>query len=308
MKRIICLIFSVIFLSSCGFNNKYEKTIFSMDTHITITAYGNNVEKALIEAEKEIKRINEKFKISNVKNTVIENDKETQELLSIADEIKEKTGGAFDIRIAPVMRLWGFYSEEFGTKEYKVPKKQELEEALIEMKNGNDLDFGAIAKGYCADRVIKILKESGVRSAVLSLGGNVAVIGKNPSGKDWKVGIKNPFESGVYATITTSDKAVVTSGDYIRNFYKDNKKYHHIIDTKTGYPADNTLTSVTVIDENSTKADALSTALFVMGKDKAIEYWKKDKSFSLVLIEKNGTIHYTSDLNLETDYEKQIIE
>ena len=112
-----------------------------MDTHITITAYGNNAEKALIEAEKEIERINEKFKISNIKNTVIENDEETQELLSIADEIKEKTGGAFDIRIAPVMRLWGFYSEEFGTKEYKVPKKQELEEALIEMKNGNDLDF-----------------------------------------------------------------------------------------------------------------------------------------------------------------------
>ncbi len=308
MKKILCLLCAVLLLSSCASEKKYEKTVFSMDTHITMSAYGDGAQKALNEAEKEIKRIDEKFKISNAEKTVFENDDETKELLRTAEEIKEKTNGAFDICVAPIMRAWGFYSEEFTKKEPSVPDDEELTFALSEMKKGNDLDFGAIAKGYCADRVVEILKKNGVKSAVLSLGGNVAVVGKNPNGKPWKVGIQSPFDNSVYATVTVSDKSVVTSGDYIRNFEQNGKKYHHIIDTKTGYPADNELTSVTVIDKNSTKADALSTALFVMGRKKATEFWQSDKSFSMILIEKSGKIFYTEDLKIETNYESEVIK
>ena len=307
MKRFFCLSLCVLLLSSCAPNKKYEKTVFSMDTQIVMTAYGDGAEEALNKAYDEIKRIDDKFKVSNAQNTVIENDEETKKLLAVANEITKETDGAFDIRVAPVMRAWGFYSEEFTQKKYKVPTKKELTEALEKMKEGNNLDFGAIAKGYCADRIVKILKENAVESAVLSLGGNVAVIGKNTNGKPFKVGIQNPFDSGIYATVEIFDKSVVTSGDYVRNFEVDGKKYHHIIDTKTGYPVDNDLTSVTIICDNATRADALSTALFAMGKEKAIEFWKKDKSFSLILIQKSGKILYTEDLEFETIYDKEII-
>ncbi len=308
MKRLLCVIVCVLLFSSCAGVEKNERTVFSMDTHITMTVYGNNGENALIKAEDEIKRINEKFKISNIKNIISENDEETQKLLKLSNEISSKTNGAFDVRIAPIMRVWGFYSEEFGKKEYKVPDTQELKNALKKMEESNDIDFGGIAKGYCADRIVEILKKEGINSAVLSLGGNVSVIGKNTNGDLWKVGIQNPFGSGIYATVSASDTSVVTSGDYVRNFEKDGKKYHHIINPKTGEPANNELTSVTVIDDNATKADALSTALFVMGKDKAIELWKKDKTFSMILIEKSGKICYTEDLKIETNYEKEIIK
>lgn len=308
MKRILCLAFAVLMLSSCGIDKKYEKTVFSMDTHITMSAYGDKAEEALDKAEDEISRIDKKFKVSNTEKIAFKSDEEVENLLALADEIKEKTNGAFDIRVAPVMRAWGFYSEEFTEKNPKVPTKEELTDAMLEMKNGTDLDFGAIAKGYCADRVVEILKKDGVKSAVLSLGGNVVVLGKNPNGKQWKVGVKSPFDNSVYATVCVSDTSLVTSGDYVRYFEADGKKYHHIIDTKTGYPAENDLTSVTIIDKKSAKADALSTALFVMGKEKAIEFWQKDKSFSMILIEKSGKILCTEDIELETNNEIEIIK
>ena len=308
MKKILAVFLCVIILTSCTQNTKYEKTIFSMDTEISMTAYGDDAENALTLAEEEIKRIDKKFKNSNLKNTIEENDEETKKLLHKAYEISEKTDGAFDIRVAPIMRAWGFYSEEFTEKNYKVPTADELKSAMAEMQEGNDLDLGAIAKGYCADRVTEILKNSGVTSAVVSLGGNVSVIGKKPNGSPWKVGIQSPFSDEIYATLSVFDTSVVTSGDYIRYFEENGKKYHHIIDTKTGYPAERGLSSVTVIAENSTMADALSTALFVMGKEKAIEYWKNEDTFEMILIDKAGKIYYTDGLMLESSYEKEMIE
>ena len=308
MKKLLVLLLCVVVLSSCSNQKKYEKTVFSMDTQITMTAYGNNAEKSLHLAEEEIKRIDEKFKNSNLEKTMEENDEETKKLLHTAIEIREKTDGAFDVRIAPIMRAWGFYSEEFTEKSYKIPTDKELCDAILKMQEGMEIDLGGIAKGYCADRVTEILKDNGVTSAVLSLGGNVSVIGKKPDGNLWNVGIKNPFGEGIYAKISLEDTSAVTSGDYIRYFEKDGKRYHHIIDTKTGYPADSGLSSVTVISKNSTVADALSTALFVMGKDRAIEYWKNDKTFQMVLIEKSGKIYCTDGIQIETDYEKEMIE
>lgn len=308
MKKIFALFLCVIILTSCAQNTKYEKMMFSMDTEISMTAYGNNAENALTLAEEEIKRVDRKFKTSNIEMTLKENDEETAKLLHTAYEISEKTDGAFDIRVAPIMRAWGFYSEEFTEKNYKVPTADELKSAMSKMQKGDDLDLGAIAKGYCADRVTEILKNSGVTSAVVSLGGNVSVIGKKPNGSPWKVGIQSPFGDEIYATLSVFDTSVVTSGDYIRYFEENGKKYHHIIDTKTGYPAERGLSSVTVIAENSTMSDALSTALFVMGKEKAIEYWKNEHTFEMILIDKAGKIYYTEGITLESSYEKEMIE
>ncbi len=308
MKKIFILVLCVCLLSSCSRFEKYEKTVFSMDTQISMTAYGKGAEEALAKAEKEITRIDKKFNINDIGYQIGNDDEEMDMLLSFSNKIFDKTGGAFDIRIAPLMRVWGFYSEEFSEKDYKVPSEEEIDFALSKMREGNDIDLGAVAKGYCADRVVSILKDEGVTSAVLSLGGNVAVIGKNPNGTPWKIGIQNPFGNGIYATVTAEETSIVTSGDYVRFFERDGKKYHHIMDAKTGYPADSGLVSVTVLCKNSTYADAMSTALFVMGKDRAVEYWKNDKSFQMVLIDKSGKIYYTDGLNISTDYDKEQIK
>ena len=307
MKKIIWLILCAFLLFGCASEKKYERTVFSMDTHIKLSVYAKNADALLDEAEKEIKRINDKFGLKNTERIPSEADDETKILLNKAQEIKESTKGAFDINVAPVMKVWGFHSDEFSEKKYRVPTATELAEALNVAHEEQQIDLGGIAKGYCADKVTELLKNNGVRNAVLSFGGNVSLIGKSPVGKDWTVGIQNPFGEGIYATIYTSDTAVVTSGDYIRFFEKDGIRYHHIINPETGYPVQNELASVTVITKSGTYADALSTALFVMGKDNSVKYWNDHKDFEMVLITKDGNIHCTENVNIHTDKKINII-
>lgn len=308
MKKILILLMCALLLTSCSHNTKHSRTIFSMDTQIELSIYGRQGEKMLDKAEEEIKRINEKYSISNVEKSVIARDGETVALIDAAQRIKESTNGAFDISVAPIMRIWGFYSEEFGKKDHRVPTQGEINEALGAASQGIYLDFGAIAKGYCADKLSWLLRNEGVKSAVLSLGGNVALIGAKPDGTPWTVGIKSPFDDGLYATIKAQDTMVVTSGDYVRYFEENGKRYHHIINPATGYPAESDLTSVTIISNSGATADALSTALFVMGKEKAIEYWQTHGGFELVLITKDGTIHSTQGVDIQTEHKIEKIK
>ncbi len=306
MKKVLILFLCALLLTSCASNTKQEKILFAMDTEINLTIYGK--QSSFTKAEQEIARINEKYSVENLEQSIKNYDAETEEILKKAQEIKESTHGAFDVNVAPIMRIWGFYSHEFGEKNHRVPTDEEIEEALATVSSGMHIDLGGIAKGYCADRLVKILKEEKVKSAVLSLGGNVALIGRRPDGSPFTVGIKSPFDEGIYATIEAEDTMVVTSGDYVRYFEIDGKRYHHIIDPSTGYPAETDLTSVTIISDSGIYADSLSTALFVMGKDKAVEYWKTHKDFEMILIDKSGKIYHTENVNLETQYDKEIIK
>lgn len=301
MKKIILLILCVFFLSGCSSNGKKERQMFSMDTHIIMNVYGRCSEETLDKAEVEIERINEKFGIANIDKTFSSPDEETKALLKTAQDIKIGTDGAFDINIAPLMRIWGFYSSQFSEKKHRIPTQSEIDEAKNAAQTGMYIDLGGIAKGYCADRVAEILKSDGVESAVLSFGGNVALIGKPVLDEKWAVGIQSPFDEGVCATIFANDTSVVTSGDYMRFFEKDGKRYHHILNPATGYPVENELTSVTVITEDGVYADALSTALFVMGKEKAESYWRNVGDFEMVLITKDGNIYYTDGVDISSD-------
>ncbi len=308
MRKILPLLLCLMLLTSCAQAQNYQRTIFSMDTHIELSIYARNGEELLDEAEEEIKRINEKYSVANLDKGVMLQDEETAALIAAAQDLKEKTGGAFDINVAPIMRIWGFYSEEFGEKNHRVPTQSEIGEAMDAARSGTYLDFGAIAKGYCADKLSWLLRSKGVESAVLSLGGNVALIGAKPDGTPWTVGIQSPFDDGLYATVKAQDTMIITSGDYVRYFEENGHMYHHIINPHTGYPAESDLSSVTVISNSGATADALSTALFVMGKDKAIEYWRTYGDFELVLITKDGTIHYTEGIDILSENKLEIIK
>nr|WP_294670285.1 FAD:protein FMN transferase [uncultured Ruminococcus sp.] len=289
-----------------------SKEFFAMDTYMEVDAYGDNGEKAVAKAEKEVNKLDsilstgkstsEISKLNKNKKQVVSAD--TMSLIKESVKISKETNSAFNPAIYPLMELWGF-----TTKNYYVPKDNEIKPLLnhmdidnikideskneVSFKDSNmKIDLGAIAKGYTSSKIIDIFKENNIKSGMVTLGGNVQVLGKKPDGSLWKVGIQNPIGEDEYlGVLQTSDKAVITSGGYERNFTKNGKTYHHILDPSNGYPANNGLTSVTIISSDGTLADALSTSLFVMGKDKAIDFYKKSNyNFDFIL--------YTSDNKL----------
>lgn len=300
------LIMSVLSFAGCG-EKEYSETFFAMDTVMTITAYGDGAKEASYKAYKEIVRLEKLLSVTDEESeiyalnhrTTSNVSSETANLITEAVKISNETDGAFDITLYPISLLWGFTGDE-----NRIPKEDEIKTALKYTGykkiavNGNNvslpdkmmLDLGGIAKGYASDRVCEILKENGIKSAVVSLGGNVRTIGKKPNGSLWKVGIASPFGKESEQSIKVGESAVVTSGGYQRNFTVDGKTYHHIIDPKNGYPAESEIASVTVITKNGAEADALSTAFFVMGAEKTKEYCKNHSGISAVIIMQDGEI------------------
>ncbi len=224
---------------------------------------------------------------------------ETGELIEKALKYSQWTNGALDIAIYPITQLYGF-----DTGNYRVPSEEEISSLLkitgsnaVYLRKGNKneysigfhpkvgpdsglrgaaIDLGCIAKGYTGDKLAEFFESRGVKSALLNLGGNVCAIGTKPDGSLWRVGIANPKDtSSQIGYVDIKDCSVVTSGTYQRFFEKDGKRYHHILDAKTGKPVNNGLSSVTVIGRDGAMCDALSTALFVTGADKAMEVYRK---------------------------------
>ena len=290
----------------CGCT-RYERTeFFALDTFVTITAEKPNGD-VLKKAEKLVKDYEDKLSVtkdgSEIKRLnesgTLTLSEEVAALVKLSLSACERTDGALDITVYPLVKAWGF---TVGDK--KVPSSEELSSLLplvgyenvtvtgnvCTLENGTELDLGAVAKGYITDKLAELLKENDVKNALISLGGNVYVAGKY-GGRDWNVGIKSPFGDGkAFCGVKLSDKAVVTSGQYQRFFEENGKVYGHIIDPATGVPVDNEFSSVTVIGENGFWCDALSTALFVMGKDKALEFYGEHGDFDFIFIMKDGSV------------------
>lgn len=318
---VIAILFC-LFLTGCT----RSAQIFAMDTVITMEITGANAEHALTLAREEIHRLDQLLSIQGSSSEIAalnnrsatEVSEETAALLQTAVSVSKLTNGAYDCTIAPVANIWGWYGNAPS-----VPTENALETALKQVgfpcvslhgnqvlfeKDGMGIDLGGIGKGYAAARLNTLLQKQGIRSGILSLGGNIRAIGSKPNGQPWVVGIADPEQPASYlCTVAVSDTAVVTSGDYQRSFTKNGKTYHHILDPKTGMPSDNGLRSVTVICSDDTLADGLSTALFVMGPDAAVDFWRKsDIGFESVLITEE-TILVTEGLcdafSCEKDYE-----
>lgn len=317
--RALLLLFVLLLplLSACTVNTQPVSTyFFSMDTVMSLTVYAKNERsgnKVLSDAESEIERINTLLTamMGSMQGTAAgegtgfaalsESDRaEAEALLARVMEIAEMTDGAFDPTVYPLMKAWGFYSGD-----YHVPDDSELADLLAGVgyeKYGADpdvlLDLGAVGKGYAAQKTRALLQEKGITSAIIDLGGNVSLLGSKPDGASFVAGICDPDDpSALIARVSVSDCAVVTSGSYERCFEMDGITYSHILDPHTGRPVDNTLTSVTVISEDDVLSDALSTALFVMGRDGAIEFYRKNVcDFNMVLVEKDRSITITEGL------------
>lgn len=308
-------------------NKECTRQLFAMDTVMSFTAYGKNSEQAVDAAVKEVQRLDELLSTGNPDSEVSAiNTKgsgtlsdDTKTILTEAMEIYRETDGLFDVTIYPLMQLWGF-----PTQEYHVPTESELKEALakvdasqiviegdqVTLGTGQQMDLGGIAKGYTSARIMEIYREYGITSGMVSLGGNVQTLGTRPDGKDWNIGIQNPDgqQGSLLAALPVENKAVITSGGYERYFEEDGNTYIHILNPKTGYPADSGLVSVSIISENGMLADALSTSLYLMGEEKAAEYWRTHAdAFDMILEDKDGTLYVTEGLSQEIQTDNTMI-
>lgn len=302
----------ILLFSSCKTAEPLVKNGLALDTIVSITLYDNKHEDLLDSAFEIIDKYENMFsktiensdinRINSRTEDSVEVSQETADLINTALKYSKISNGSFDITVDIISRLWGFSDTP------SVPDQQDIERLLPYVDhnyvsvNGNTvtisdpnvkIDLGAIAKGYIADKVKEYLIASGVKNAIINLGGNVLCIGGKPSGEPMKIGIKKPFFNDISMTVKIMNESVVSSGVYERNFEVNGKLYHHIINPKTGYPYDNGLLSVTIISENSTDGDALSTSCFALGLVKGMELVDSLNNVYAVFITDDFELHYS---------------
>lgn len=308
------------------------RDVFAMDTYMTVKAYGPNGDAAVDAAIDEINRLDSLLSTGNEDSEVAKinaNDggqlsADGAALMERSLELYESTDGAFDVAIYPVMKAWGFTDGNYQVPEESTLKSllqlanpslinYDSDTAMVSFKKeGVQIDFGGIAKGYTSSRIMDIYKEEGVTSGLVNLGGNAQVLGTKPDGSLWRVAVQSPDAEDEYlGVLETKDRAIITSGGYERYFEKDGVTYHHIIDPATGYPAENGLISVTIVSADGTLADGLSTSLFVMGKDKAIDYWRAHSDeFDMILLTDDEQLYVSEGIkdSFTSDRDVNIVE
>ncbi len=220
------------------------------------------------------------------------------------------TGGLFDISIGPLVSLWGI-----GSEDARLPTPDEIASALalvdhskVRLTAGENsvflekekmaIDLGAAAKGFIADKVLELLTENSVKSAIINLGGNVVLLGRKPDGRLFRIGIQNPFDTrGSYLGILEGENvSIVTSGIYERYFEEGGKRYHHILNPDTGYPVENDIMGISVITEKSVEGDCLSTSLFMLGSEKALQLVESLENTEALIITKDKKIYLSSGI------------
>lgn len=299
-----------------------ERMLYVFGTIVQLKVYGENAERAVDEAVDRLSEIDDKLSVfkeyseisdinmrAGIKAQRVSQD--TYFLLKKSVEYSKILEGAFDPTIRPLVDLWGI-----GTNKEGIPEKEDIEEK-IKLVNYNDMifsdketsvmlkqkqqhiDLGGIAKGYAADEVRNIFMRNKIESAIIDLGGNIFVLGSKPNGQPWNVGIQDPLRArGEFiGIINAENKSIVTSGNYEKYFIKDGKKFHHIIDPRTGYPSESDIISVTVFSDNSIDGDGLSTGLYIIGIDKAMKLIESMKGIEAIFITEDKKIYMTSGIN-----------
>lgn len=329
-KKISLIIFILIIITgfiSYNFINKkgdYSITNYYLDTVNEITLINvrkskadnilPNVNKLILDInnkmsmqlpDSELNKIN---KNAGIKPVTVS--KDTLTVIKKAVYYSKLVGSTFDITVGPLTSLWNI-----GNESAKIPKIDEIKNRLplINFKNiiineknstvylknkGMKIDLGGIAKGFCADKVANYLRENDVKNAIINLGGNIFVIGKNKKNQDFTVGIQDPSENKTEAmgSITGSNISVVTSGIYERFIKDKNKVYHHMLNPVDGYPFQNNLNSVTIISSKSIDGDALSTSLFGLGLENGLKKAESLPNIEAIFITKSGKVYTTNGI------------
>ena len=318
MKKhfISAMLSALLFLTGCSAESSPEPvqgTFFAMDTVMDFTIYGESglidQSESLIASLESLVSVtdtgSELYAINQTGSGTLTG--KASSLMEQALEICRRTDGALDLSIYPIVRAWGF-----TTGSYQVPDEEAIQSLLplvdytqiqydaatgvVTLPEGMEIDLGSVAKGYAGQLAAQMLRNSGVESALLNLGGNVQTVGAKPDGSPWQIGIKDPQGEDAMMVLSVEDQAVVTSGGYERYFEQDGQTYWHIMDPSTGHPADSGLLSVTIVGKQGIICDGLSTSLFVMGLEKAADLWAQSGDFEAVFVTASGEVYITEGL------------
>jgi FAD:protein FMN transferase len=319
-RFLLAIILMVPLLPSCSGTgspplHKSSRLLLGTLVEVTISGYAEKAGSATQAVFDEIKRVEDLTSFHKPSGLTEINDaagrgpvKADAELLDLIDlslHTAEKTGGAFDPSVGVLSRLWSFSGGES-----RLPDQSEIADALtkvgwnrikIDRSNGTidipekgmALDLGGIAKGYALDRAARVLRQHGITSALVNAGGDVLVVGEKEPGKPWRVGVQDPRNPrDVVAVVAVKDRIILTSGDYERFFVKDGKRYHHILDPKTGYPAEG-VESVTLVARTGVTAEPLGATVFVKGIAEGLKYVQSLGDVEAMAVDGNGEIHTT---------------
>lgn len=331
-KRIIGALCAIILLlavilSACSTAKPRSASFQSMDTLMTMKVYGGDsdlcdrLQQRIETLDARLDATDGNSEISQLNQTgSVQVSDDTAALLGRALQLSADLGPSFDVTVYPAVKAWGFPSGD-----YRIPDDDELKQLAAKIDDtavrsdhntftlpeGVMLDLGAVAKGYAADRCNTILREGHADAAVLNLGGTVYLYGKKPDGKRFSVGVADPDNpAGYFGYLSCEGGVVATSGGYERYFERDGKHYIHILDPATAKPVDNGILSVTIISDDGTAADALSTALFVMGLDKATAYYRAHRDFDFIILTDSDELYLTEgiadDFTLSKGYDYKI--
>lgn len=303
-------------------NDPLAKSNYMLGTQVNITLYDSQDEKIIDEAFDRIREIEAKMSINNEQPSEITKlneasgiqevklSEDTFYVLEKGRYYSQLSGGEFDITIGPIVKLWNIgtpnaaipdsnlLSEKLNLVDYnKLSLNKDNFTAKLELR-GMIVDLGGIAKGYAADEVAVILKKHGVEHAIINLGGNILALGTNVNKQPWKIGIQDPYSprNDYMGIVQVADKSVVTSGIYERYFEENGKRYHHILEPKTGFPADNGLAGVSIITDKSIDADGLSTSTFLLGVDKGMELIESLDNTEAIFITTDKKVYLSSGL------------
>lgn len=319
---LFCL-FAILF-SSCSTDNRsvYRQSKALMDTYVTVTVVSDSkdkAEKAVKDAFSAIERFgalinffSDKSELSEInRNAGIRPVKVSALTLDVVEKglyVAARSGGAFDPTIGPEVHMWDFHKKikppdadirkNLPLVNYRNVALDRDESTVFLKKKGMMLDLGGIAKGYGADLAVEVLRRHGIRDGIVAVAGDIKTFGLKPDGSSWNVGIENPRQKDasdeILATVRLSDKAISTSGDYQRYFISGGRRYHHLLDPRTGYPA-MSCRSVSVIADKAVFTDAFATAVFILGPEKGMKLLK-ELGMDGVIVDAGGNIQTTPGL------------
>ena len=310
MRKTIALLLALLLFACVGCEAQpkpLQRTDYLLDTVVTLTLYDAR-EADLDAAFKEIRRLNDLLDAydpfsdlgwvqaaAGVKPVAVS--PETMELLLFAKEMYERTGGYLDATVGPLIDLWDIRPTEselnraLGLLGMEDLVLDEAQGTAYLPRPGMRLDLGAFAKGYIADKIKALLLDRGVKSAVLDLGRNILLIGEKPDGAPFSIGVQSPMNSGdLLRVLSLRDKSLVTSGTYERYFEHDGRRYHHVLDPFTGFPADRDLLAVTVLSDSSLWGDALSTACLLLGEEEGLKLVDSIPQAEALFVRADGTV------------------
>lgn len=323
MYKLLLSLFLCITLAGCSAAGQTAGEDYLLHTTCTITVYEKGQEDVIDGAfvlardlENQLSRTVDTSDLSAISSgsaTIVQ--ESTLECLDMALDLCQQSEGALDITMGGVSDLWDFGSgapilpdsaliaQESSHVSYENVVIDGENSTVTLLESGAVLDLGAVAKGYIVDAVTDYLVAEGVTSALVNFGGTMSAIG-DKYGQDFSIGLQQPFypdddigDSQLAGLVPLADQTMVTAGTYQQCFIQDNQLYHHILDPKTGYPADTDLASVTIFAENATIGDGLSTACIVLGYEKAVAFLQTFDDVEAIFILKNGEIVTTPGVN-----------